>query len=83
MIGSSARFTHAISMASRAAASDAAVLIKGETGTGKKVLAKAIHFQKSTQEDRPMVAVNCGAIPRESLESESVPAMVKRSFAGP
>ena len=80
MIGSSARFTHAISLASRAAASDAAVLIKGETGTGKKVLAKAIHF-RSPRKDRPMVTVNCGAIPRESLESELF-GHVKGSFTG-
>ncbi len=80
MIGSSSRFAHTISLASRAATSDATVLITGETGTGKELLAKAIHF-RSSRKNRPMVTINCGAIPRELLESELF-GHVKGSFTG-
>jgi DNA-binding NtrC family response regulator len=80
IIGSSARFAHTISLAGRAAASDATVLITGETGTGKEVLAKAIHL-RSQRRDRPLVTINCGAIPRELLESELF-GHVKGSFTG-
>ena len=80
IIGSSARLAHTISLASRAAASDATVLITGETGTGKELLAKAIHF-RSPRKHRPMVTINCGAIPRELLESELF-GHVKGSFTG-
>lgn len=80
IIGSSARFAHTISLASRAADSDATILITGETGTGKEMLAKAIHF-RSPRKHRPMVTINCAGIPRELLESELF-GHVKGSFTG-
>ncbi len=58
-----------LEMVSALAASSTTALIQGETGTGKELMARAIHSM-STRADRPFVAVNCGALPDTLLESE-------------
>ncbi|MCC6538180.1 MAG: sigma-54-dependent Fis family transcriptional regulator, partial [Bryobacterales bacterium] len=69
IIGKSRRLLQVLDVAARAAQSGSTVLVRGETGTGKELLAKAIHFA-SPRRNGPFVAINCGAIPRELLESE-------------
>ncbi len=80
VIGHSPKFLHAVQTAARVAPSDVTILIRGETGTGKEVLAKAIHFN-SPRRDRPFAVINCGSIPGELLESELF-GHVKGSFTG-
>jgi DNA-binding NtrC family response regulator len=69
IIGRSDVLLSVLDMSARAARSQSTVLIQGETGTGKELLARAIHFN-SPRKDRPFITINCGAIPRELLESE-------------
>ena len=67
--GNSAPIRRVRRMIEQVASHDTTVLVTGESGTGKEVVARAVHEQ-SARHDKPFVAVNCGAIPSELLESE-------------
>ena len=69
IVGASPALTAVLSRVSKVAASDSTVLITGETGTGKELVARAIH-RRSGRSSKAFVAVNCAAIPRELIASE-------------
>ena len=69
IIGKNAKMMELSQLIQKVARSDASVLLQGESGTGKELFAKAIH-SLSDRQDRPFVAINCAAIPRELLENE-------------
>jgi DNA-binding NtrC family response regulator len=69
MIAGSRAMQSVTEIAARVAQTNATVLLEGETGTGKELLAKAIHFH-SDRQHHPLIIVNCAAIPENLLESE-------------
>jgi len=69
IISASGRMEEALNLVKRAAPSPATVLILGESGTGKELIARAIHYS-SPRADKPLVRVNCAALPENLLESE-------------
>jgi two-component system NtrC family response regulator len=69
LVGASSGLERVRRLVARVAASDANVLIRGETGTGKELVARAIH-EGSPRAAGPLVAVNCGALPEHLVESE-------------
>jgi two-component system NtrC family response regulator len=80
MIGVSEKMQEVFTEIRKVAPSDAPVLILGESGTGKEVAAQAIHRQ-SNRKEQPFIAINCGAIPENLLESELF-GHEKGSFTG-
>ena len=69
VLGESEKMKKVFMTMKKAAPSDITVLIEGDTGTGKELVAQAIH-ELSSRSERPFVAVNCAAIPKELIESE-------------
>ncbi len=70
VIGSSAKMVELMAFVRKIAASEATtILIQGESGTGKDLIAKALHYESSRQE-KPFVAINCSAIPETLMEAE-------------
>jgi len=69
IIGQSPSLRHIISQIDVVAPTDATVLILGETGTGKELVAREIH-ERSRRKDKPLIRVNCASVPRELYESE-------------
>lgn len=80
IIGRSKPLLRVLDQASRVSQHDSSVLIQGETGTGKELLARAIH-QNSPRRKRAFVPINCGSIPRELVESELF-GYVRGAFTG-
>ena len=69
MVGNSAQLRRVLNLANKAAVSDSNILIEGETGTGKELLAEYIH-KHSARKDKPFVVINCASLPDQLIESE-------------
>ena len=80
IIGSSEKMQVVFDLVEKIADSDSTILITGETGTGKGLVAKAIH-QNSNRKNKPFISINCGAIPENLLESELF-GHVRGAFTG-
>lgn len=80
LLGRSEAFIEVMKLVGRIAATDLPVLLSGESGTGKEVVASSIH-SRSGRRDHPFIAVNCGALSAELVESELF-GHVKGSFTG-
>ena len=78
MIGSSPKFKNVLKLIEKVSPTNARILITGENGTGKEMVAQQIHF-KSMRNKKPLIELNCAAIPSELIESELF-GHVKGSF---
>ncbi|GAB4300268.1 MAG: hypothetical protein Kow0090_15750 [Myxococcota bacterium] len=81
IIGESEAVKNLINQINRLAATEATVLITGETGTGKELVARSLHYKNQKRREALFIAVNCGAIPENLLESELF-GHKKGSFTG-
>lgn len=80
IIGTSQAMQRVFSRMEKVTATDSTILILGASGTGKELVARAIHYN-SPRQNKPFIAINCGAIPAELLESELF-GHVKGAFTG-
>ncbi|WP_319501109.1 sigma-54 dependent transcriptional regulator [uncultured Draconibacterium sp.] len=80
IIGESAKIKYVINLARKVAPTDMSVIISGETGIGKEYIARFIH-ENSLRKDKPFLAIDCGAIPKELANSELF-GHIKGSFTG-
>jgi len=80
LVGESSAINNIITTIEKVAQADSTVLITGESGTGKELVARAIH-ENSLRKDKPLIVINCGAIPSELLEAELFGHM-KGAFTG-
>ncbi len=69
IVGNSSQLRRVLNLANKAAISDSNILIEGETGTGKELLAEYIH-KHSARKDKPFVVINCASLPDQLIESE-------------
>jgi len=67
ILGQSPEITHLLRTLPMIALSEASVLIQGETGTGKELIAQALHFE-SRRKDKLLTTINCAALPEEGIE---------------
>ena len=81
LVGNSPQMREIYSLIERIANTKATVLIRGESGTGKRMIAHAVHKADKTRKDKSFVEVSCGALPREVIESELF-GHTKGSFTG-
>lgn len=81
LIGKSSGLKETYNLVKLAAANDAPVLLTGETGTGKNVIAKAIHYSQSTAYNKCFLSINCAALPENLIEAELF-GYEKGSFTG-
>jgi len=80
IIGNSSAMQNLFARMEKIVNTDSTVLVLGESGTGKELVAKAVHFN-SARKEHPFIAINCGAIPADLLESELF-GHIKGSFTG-
>jgi len=80
IVGQSEGMKEVFELIEKVADSDSTIIINGETGTGKGLVAKAVH-KKSYRKNRPFISINCGAIPENLLESELF-GHVRGAFTG-
>ena len=80
IVGQSVKMQETFSLVEKVADSDSTIIINGESGTGKGLIARAIH-KNSNRKDKPFITINCGAIPENLLESELF-GHVRGAFTG-